>query len=438
MKSAWKKGIAAAAFAIAVLAAGVPAHAESYTFTNLVAITSGFTPRANVNSLNRAFGINDSGSVVGLITAATGTTPGGVTKWDLSSDGKTAIKTIIGYQPLAPTYTSTKAFGYGINGSGQIAGYQGNSPYYAFLYDPATHSSTYLGKPTGTGQAVATAINNSGQVVGYAGESYLYGAYAPPTAYIYSGGTNNRIPGATRGASVSSTTLAGSVATSISNTGLVTGFSTNSDNIARAFIYDTGKLQSDINNSTTAGFQSLGTLAALSASANYYGIDINDSGAVVGYTSGTPVMDPSSTQLAIPFNNVTNSHAFLYTNKDGMIDLGALAVTGYTGTSYAKANAINNNGVIVGTSNGHAFIYENNQMYDLNNLIGTGAETGFTLTNATGINNLGQIVGYGTNSAGMERAFALTITPTPIPPAVFLFGSGLAGLGYFRRRQKVQ
>lgn len=277
MKRAWKMGIAAAACAASVLAAGVPAHAESYTFTNLVAITSGFTPRASTSVLNRAFGINDSGSIVGYITAATGTPPGGVTKWDLSPDGKTATTTIIGYQPLAPTYTSTKAFGYGINGSGQIVGYQGNSTYYAFRYDPAAHSSTYLGKPTGTGQAVATAINNSGQVAGYAGESNLYGAYVPPTAYIYSGGTNYRIPGATHGASVSSTTLAGSVATSISNTGLVTGFSTNSDNIARAFVYDTGNLQSDITNSTTAGFQSLGTLEGLSASTNYFGIGINNS-----------------------------------------------------------------------------------------------------------------------------------------------------------------
>lgn len=116
-----------------------------------------------------------------------------------------------------------------------------------------------------------------------------------------------------------------------------------------------------------------------------------------------------------------------------MVELGALG-----GTGTAQANAINNAGIVVGTSNGKAVIWENNTVYDLNSLIApdTG-ETGFTLTTALGINNLGQIVGYGKNSAGYERAFALTLTPTPIPPAVFLFGSGLAGLGYFRRRHKL-
>ncbi|MDD2337268.1 MAG: hypothetical protein PHD01_11900, partial [Geobacteraceae bacterium] len=54
------------------------------------------------------------------------------------------------------------------------------------------------------------------------------------------------------------------------------------------------------------------------------------------------------------------------------------------------------------------------------------------------INENGQIVGYGLKADGKNFAFLLSPevspTPTPIPPAAFLFGSGLAGLGFFRRR----
>ena len=99
------------------------------------------------------------------------------------------------------------------------------------------------------------------------------------------------------------------------------------------------------------------------------------------------------------------THAFLYSGGR-MIDLGSLG-------SYARALAINGNGVVVGQSDVpsksysmvyHAFIYSGGKMRDLNSMIGSGS--GWVLNAATGINDAGQIVGYGTKN-GHQRAFLL-------------------------------
>jgi probable HAF family extracellular repeat protein len=63
------------------------------------------------------------------------------------------------------------------------------------------------------------------------------------------------------------------------------------------------------------------------------------------------------------------------------------------------------------------------------------------LWGATGINDKGQIVGYGMFGEGADATFhaflmSPTSAPVPLPPALFMFGSGLAGLGLFRRKAK--
>jgi len=56
---------------------------------------------------------------------------------------------------------------------------------------------------------------------------------------------------------------------------------------------------------------------------------------------------------------------------------------------------------------------------------------------ATGINDNGQITGYGANALGQAHAFLLTPSAVPIPAAVWLFGSALAGFIGFNRRKQV-
>jgi probable HAF family extracellular repeat protein len=97
---------------------------------------------------------------------------------------------------------------------------------------------------------------------------------------------------------------------------------------------------------------------------------VNNSGQVVGFVDGDYC-----------------GSAFLYSNGQ-LINLGQ-------GLN-SSANAINNAGVVVGSSGaGDAFVYSNGLATDLNNLIPAGS--GFTLTNAVGISDSGQILAQASN-----------------------------------------
>ena len=116
-----------------------------------------------------------------------------------------------------------------------------------------------------------------------------------------------------------------------------------------------------------------------------------------------------------------------------MTDLGAL------GGTYSDANAINDDGQVVGvyqTAGGtlDAFFYEGGIMTDLNSLLPPGS--GWQLEDATAINNLGQIVGTGINPEGQEDAFLLdtSISSSPEPASIALFGTGLTLFVLMRRK----
>ncbi len=121
----------------------------------------------------------------------------------------------------------------------------------------------------------------------------------------------------------------------------------------------------------------LGTLGGTSSQA----FSINNAGDVAGFSDISP----------------TESHAFLWTRKTGMIDLGNL------GGQSGIALGINDKDQVVGvsfTSSGqlHAFLWSNGQMNDLVTL-------GGTVSRAFAINNQGQIIGTSQTASGSCHAF---------------------------------
>ena len=120
--------------------------------------------------------------------------------------------------------------------------------------------------------------------------------------------------------------------------------------------------------------------------------DINNRDEVVG-------------QANLPGDQV--QHAFLWTKKTGMQDLGTLP-----GDPNSSTESINNKGQIAGVSyvapgNGRAFLWEDGVMTNLNTLACPGS---IYLANALDINDEGQIVGDSILSNGDIHAYLATPT----------------------------
>ncbi len=376
MESMFPSVISAAILASVAVAGTLPVQATTYNFTALGSLTSG--------SGSYAFGINDSGTVVGQAVN--------------SSDQLHAfIYTSSGGMQDLGTLGGPNSAALGINNSGTVVGEAtAANGVFAFSYTSSGGMSNLgdLGVPLyGGTYSRGSAINDLGTIVGYSVNSAGY-----TRATVYTSASGLQVIGTLPGGN-------NSYAYAINGSGTVVG---NSDTATirteHAFSYSNGTMTD------------LGTLGGTYSVANA----INTGGTIVG----------SSYLL-----NGYSGHAFSYSN--GMMsDLGVLP-----GGSVSTANGISDSGIVVGMSDVssgayHAFVDSNGAMSDLNNLTVNLPNT-FLLKDAYAINSFGDIVGVGYNNSWPQHNEAFLLTPTPEPGALAMLGIAGAGMLLLGRRRGV-
>jgi len=370
-----------------VLALGSGTAVASWTVTDL-------STWQGVSGDSIASGINNSGQVVGAtntgypITQATlwangaATTltplPGGIGGWAQTINDAGLIGGSSRIGTLHATLWSN-------SGSGYVA---------QEIFTPSVIEADgllYGSDDTGVG-----GMNSAGTVVGQA-----IGSYAPAQAYIYGNGAISALAAIGVGTNC---------AYDINNNGQIVGYSQpNYNSMAQPVLWQNAGAAPQI-------LQNLSPLIEENIA-----MAINDLGQIVGMSR------------AVDEYGITRA-ALWSTDGSGVLLPSLVAGTG----NYTQAGDINNAGVAVGYSSAadgkkHAVMWKDGQIIDLNILV----TSDLTLEEATAINDLGQIVGSAINSNGRQVAFLLSpdATPTPIPGALPLFASGLAGLRFIRRRK---
>lgn len=363
----------------------------------------------------------------------------------------------------------TTSEGTGINNFGQVTGFgdDANGNFHGFLYTNGT--ITDLGVISGI-SSNAREVNDMGQVTG--------GAAAPPNGiphvYLWSPNSNN----SSSGVMYDLGTLGGrrGQGLAINDSGQITGFANLSNNASHAFLWSPNSTNGNI-----GLMKDLGTLGGASSSGN----DINNFLQIAGsanqvngdnhavlwtncstnncivsdlgtlssgtYSIATGINDNGwVVGLAEVTDSSANSHAHAFLWKPNvpngttgtMQSLGTLCTTSNLNTcdKNSRAEAINNNGQIVGSTHkndlvfsfqafthssksgyplfglqSHAVIWENQTISDLQTLIPS--NSGWILLNAEDINDSGQIVGSGYNcNPQTPGCYAHAYLMTPIGP----------------------
>ena len=374
------------AASLVLLTTASVAQAATYTVTliggSLGGLEIGNTPRA----------LNDSGQIVGesLTTGNAQTRPA---LWN----GQAVPVELEGF------VEGVDGRAFGMNNSGQVVGTDGTPAQNRATLWNNTQNPRNLGTLNdSSGFSQAYDINNSGQVVGDSSN----GAINSRQAFLW----EDTIDG---GAMLALDFLSGgnvSSARSINDVGQIAGYSNRSAVGISAVLWD---------NSPGRPITEMGTLPGDS---NSVAFDINLSGTVVGYSSGS-----------------TGDRAFIWDYaSEQMTDLGTL------GDDFSRAKSINDSGLVVGRSAGSAGSFRNfgflwdetNGMRSLDSLLAP-AYADWGIYDAVAINSAGQILGWGRrNNSGMQGMVLLTpVAPVPLPAVVWLMLSGLASLGWLKHRR---
>lgn len=339
----------------------------------------------------------------------------------------------------APSYTVTKLgvwdtagltlFGLSNNGVGAGTSYSG--PWSELVATPLLVGPTTVEPldPTGTLHAAALEINDAGMVAGHM-QTYDRNGYEVTHAAVFSGGTATTLRPA---GEVSGT------ANAINNAGQAAGYMHFSDGNDRAFMY-----------SASTGLVQLPGLAA-NRDAQAWGM--NDAGTVVGraqdafgqwhafqYANGV------STDLGVSgyvsFANAINNDGVavgstsiagdFYTIHAAIFSDGQVIDIGTLGGSNSRATDINAAGDIVGASyradnSWGYFIYQDGTMTDLDTVI----TPGYSMQLADAINDRGEILGLASDG---QRSYMVLLSPVAEPPAYALLLAGLGAPAALRRR----
>jgi probable HAF family extracellular repeat protein len=319
----------------------------------------------DLNSLgglqSRAYGLNNSGRIVGDSTPSGGTvsaSPFAYTSGLLTNMG---------------TFGGDSGAAFALNQIGYSVGYAATSTNdkHAFIWSDIFNKLD-IGALPGGSFAAAYDINDAIQVVGQSEIAPLQ-----DRGFVWQKATGMQLIPSFNGTGATG-------ANGINNSGQIVGWSATATGATHAFLLSGGSMTD------------LGTFGGSTSIAQ----KINDSGEIVGYAGITSI---SASQ---PY------HAFRWTASTGLQDLGTL------GGSRSIAFDINGSGTIVGNSEIapgvlHAFIYDPLLgMQDLNSLSVT---PGWTLQEARALNDKGQIVGFGINPSGETHAFLLVPQADEIP-----------------------
>lgn len=307
-----------------------------------------------------------------------------------------------------------------------VAGWSGG-PYTAFTWTQGG-GMTALPHWDSYPYAFAQAVNSSGDAGGYVQDGFN-GPYKPA---IWHNGAVDVAPqlDGTSGGKIFS----------MSDTGYSVGFENGDFGGEVAFRYDGNQIIS------------LGSLSTGEALADAYGV--NDAGQVVGqaYTTssykawiwdeahgGVEIAPLAGDDGAIAWaiNNSgmvigssllhqgVTSRGFWWTEADGIHE-----IPGLNGSDDFQLRGVNDAGAAVGIdfATGAAILWNGSTTLDLNGLIGSQADD-WDLGAAYGINDHGIIVGQG-DYQGLTRAYALV----PVPEPGTLLALGLGGAWLMRRR----
>lgn len=215
---------------------------------------------------------------------------------------------------------------------------------------------------------------------------------------------------------------------SVNNSGQVVGSTT----AGKAFLWteEDGKTNLGNNFASAAAISDTGVVVGQTNTQSGYvlNLETGDSAQIAGATM-TGISDSGS---AIGYTTASDGTKSSFVWNNGAMT----TISGFEDNDSTIAYAVNNNGVVVGSSDGAAFAWSTiTGAIDLTSLLS--ADSGWDyLVAALDINNLGQIVGWGIKD-GQTRAFLLTRVAAPEAPMILLALISLIFIGWRYRQMQV-